>query len=66
MVRHTSIRVLLALEVEFDMELEQLYVKIAVQKKKKNLDEQIYMSHSKGFAPIENEDKVCLLKKILI
>lgn len=56
-------RVLLALVVEFDMELEQLDVKMAFLHGK--LDEQIYMSQPEGFVVVEIKDKMFLLEKSL-
>ncbi|WP_374695589.1 reverse transcriptase domain-containing protein [Areca yellow leaf disease phytoplasma] len=58
MVCHTSIRVLLSLVVEHDMELEQMDVKIAFLHG--SLDEKIYMKQPDGFIEIGQEDKVCL------
>ena len=63
MVRHTSIRILLALVIQFDMKLELLDVKTAFSHG--TLDEEIYMSQPKGFLSRRNESKVCLLKKFL-
>lgn len=62
-VRHTSIKVLLALVVQFDMELEQLDIKTVFLRG--NLEEQIYMSQPEGFIVNGQEDKMCLLKKLL-
>ncbi|GKA95887.1 retrotransposon protein, putative, ty1-copia subclass [Tanacetum coccineum] len=57
-VRHTSIRVILALTACKDYELEQLDVKTAFLHG--NLEEVIYMRQPPGY---EQGNKVCLLKK---
>ncbi|GJT51077.1 retrovirus-related pol polyprotein from transposon TNT 1-94 [Tanacetum coccineum] len=57
-VRHTSIRVILALTTCKDYELEQLDVKTAFLHG--NLEEVIYMRQPPGY---EQGNKVCLLKK---
>lgn len=62
-VKHCSIRVLLALVAMFDLELEQLDVKTAFLHG--NLEEQIYMQQLEGFIIDGKEDHVCLLKKSL-
>ncbi|GKC59951.1 retrotransposon protein, putative, ty1-copia subclass [Tanacetum coccineum] len=59
-VRHTSIRVILALTACKDYELEQLDVKTAFLHG--NLKEVIYMRQPQGY---EQGNKVCLLKKSL-
>ncbi|GJY33134.1 retrotransposon protein, putative, ty1-copia subclass [Tanacetum coccineum] len=59
-VRHTSIRVILALTACKDYELEQLDVKTAFIHG--NLEEVIYMRQPSGY---EQGNKVCLLKKSL-
>nr|GEX26319.1 retrovirus-related Pol polyprotein from transposon TNT 1-94 [Tanacetum cinerariifolium] len=59
-VRHTSIRVILALTACKDFELEQLDVKTAFLHG--NLEEVIYMRQPPGY---EQGNKVCLLKKSL-
>nr|GEW09586.1 retrotransposon protein, putative, Ty1-copia subclass [Tanacetum cinerariifolium] len=59
-VRHTSIRVILALTVCKDYELEQLDVKMAFLHR--NLEEIIYMKQPLGY---EQGNKVYLLKKSL-
>ena len=46
-VRHTSIRVMLAIVALFDLELEQLDVKISFLHG--DLDEEIYMTQPQGF-----------------
>ncbi|GKE55032.1 retrovirus-related pol polyprotein from transposon TNT 1-94, partial [Tanacetum coccineum] len=61
-VKHKTIRVLLAMVGAFDLELEQLDVKTAFRHG--NLEEQIYMSQLEGFDN-SRRDHVCLLKKSL-
>jgi len=62
-VRHTSIRVLLAFVALFDLELEQLYVKTAFFQGE--LEEEISMKQPKGFIVLGKEQLVCRLKKSL-
>ena len=62
-VKHTSIRVILAMVTHFDMELEQINVKTAFLRGK--LDEMIYMRQPEGYVIKRHKDKVCLLKKSL-
>ena len=62
-VKHTSIRVLLALVAHQNLELEQLNVKTAFLHGE--LEKDILMSQPKGFAVLEKEDHVCRLKKSL-
>lgn len=62
-VKHSSIRVLLALVCVQDLELEQLDVKTAFLHGK--LEEQIYMSQPEGFLEPGKENHVCLLQKSL-
>ncbi|KAF3668075.1 hypothetical protein FXO37_09705 [Capsicum annuum] len=62
-VKHSSIRVLLALVAMHDSELEQLDVKTTFLHGE--LEEQIHMHQPEGFKIEENEDHVCLLKKSL-
>lgn len=62
-VKHSSIHVLLALVVMYDLELEQLDVKTTFLHGE--LEEQIYMHQPKGFEIEGKEDHVCLLKKSL-
>ena len=59
-VRHASIRVLLTLIVIQDLEPEQLYVKMVFLHSE--LEEQIYMKQQKGFAILNKEVHVCLVK----
>lgn len=62
-VKHVSIRILLATVVEEDFELEQLDVKTAFLHGE--LDEKIYMEVPEGFEDQFEEDEVCLLNKSL-
>jgi len=62
-VRHTSIRVLLAMVAHQNLELEQLDVKTAFLHGE--LDEEIYMTQPEGFQCPGKEDYVCKLKKSL-
>lgn len=62
-VKHTSIRVLLAIVATKNLELEQLDVKTAFLHGE--LEEQIYMQQPEGFAEKGKEHMVCLLKKSL-
>ncbi|KAJ4723712.1 Retrovirus-related Pol polyprotein from transposon TNT 1-94 [Melia azedarach] len=62
-VRHTSIRVLLAIVAHQDLELEQLDVKTAFLHRE--LEEEIYMTQPDGFQVPGKEDYVCKLKKSL-
>src|SRR4051812_27940565 len=63
-VRHTSIRVVLALVAHTDMELEQMDVKTAFLHG--DLEEQIYMVQPEGFSHPGQENLVCKLKKITL
>lgn len=60
-VKHCSIRILLSIVNQFDLELEQMDVKTAFLHG--DLEETIYMQQPEGF--IEDEGKVCLLRKSL-
>nr|KYP53356.1 Retrovirus-related Pol polyprotein from transposon TNT 1-94 [Cajanus cajan] len=62
-VRHTSIRILLAFVALFDLELEQLDVKTAFLHGE--LEEEIYMDQPEGFVVPSKEHLVCQLKKSL-
>ena len=62
-VRHTSIRVVLAMVANLDIELEQMDVKTAFFHS--DLDEQIYMEQPEGFSHFGQEHLVCKLKKSL-
>ena len=60
-IRHTSIRAVLALVAHYDMALEQMDVKITFLHG--DLDEQIYMEQLEGFSQSEHKHLVCKLKK---
>uniref|UniRef100_A0A2N9FQZ7 Integrase catalytic domain-containing protein n=1 Tax=Fagus sylvatica TaxID=28930 RepID=A0A2N9FQZ7_FAGSY len=62
-VKHTSIRVVLALVAHQDLELEQLDVKTAFLHG--NLEEEIFMVQPEGFKQLGTENLVCRLKKSL-
>ena len=62
-VRHTSIRVLLALVAHQNLELEQLDVKTAFLHGE--FEEDILMSQPEGFSIPGKENQVCSLKKSL-
>jgi transposase InsO family protein len=62
-VRHTSIRVLLAIVAHQDLELEQLDVKTAFLHGE--LEEEIYMTQPDGFQVPGKENHVCKLRKSL-
>ncbi|KAH9652997.1 hypothetical protein KPL70_027263 [Citrus sinensis] len=62
-VRHTSIRVLMAITTTKNLELEQLDVKTAFLHG--NLQEEIFMSQPEGYETPDRRDYVCLLKKSL-
>ncbi|KAG7554626.1 GAG-pre-integrase domain [Arabidopsis suecica] len=62
-VKHVSIRILLAIVAEEDYELEQLDVKTAFLHGE--LEEQIYMEAPEGFESQFKSDQVCLLNKTL-
>ena len=62
-VKHTSIRVLLALVNQYDLEREQMDVTTAFLHG--NLEERILMAQPEGFIKVGDEDKVCLLRKSL-
>jgi hypothetical protein len=55
-----SIRFLLSITIDFDLEVEQTNVKIAFLQG--DLEEEIYMSHLEGFTLKQMEDQVCKLK----
>ncbi|KAH9679582.1 Integrase catalytic domain-containing protein [Citrus sinensis] len=56
-VKHTSIRILLALVAEYELELTQLDVKMAFLHG--DLEEEIYMIQPYGFRVAEKENHVC-------
>ncbi|KAH9648891.1 hypothetical protein KPL70_025781 [Citrus sinensis] len=60
-VRHASIRVLMAITATQNLELEQLDVKTAFLHG--NLQEEIFMSQPEGYESPDRRDYVCLLKK---
>ena len=62
-VRHTSIRAVLALVARWDMHLEQMDVKTIFLHG--DLEEQIYMNQPEGFTQLEQEHMVCKLKRSL-
>lgn len=62
-VKYIFIRVLLAIVVLLDLELEQLDVKKTFLHGE--LEEEIYIYRSEGFMASGREDHVCLLKKSL-
>ncbi|KAH9697399.1 hypothetical protein KPL71_023589 [Citrus sinensis] len=62
-VKHSSIRILLAMVALFDLELEQMDVKTAFLHG--NLEEKILMSQPEGFEEQGHEEYVCLLKRSL-
>ncbi|KAH9695610.1 hypothetical protein KPL71_022838 [Citrus sinensis] len=62
-VKHSSIRVILAITAFFDLELDQMDVKTAFLHG--NLKEEILMAQPEGFVEERTEDMVCLLKKSL-
>ncbi|KAE8732406.1 hypothetical protein F3Y22_tig00002193pilonHSYRG00080 [Hibiscus syriacus] len=62
-VKHSSIRILLALVVQLDLELVQMDVKTAFLHG--DLDEEIYMTHPDGFKVDKKEKMVCKLEKSL-
>jgi hypothetical protein len=62
-VRHTSIKAVLALVAHYDMALEQMDVKTTFLHG--DLEEQIYMEQPEGFSQPGHEHLVCKLKKSL-
>ena len=62
-VKYSSIRILLALTAQYELELDQLDVKTAFLYG--NLEEEIYMSQPTGFKTAGKENIVCKLKKSL-
>ncbi|CAM8886688.1 unnamed protein product [Rhodiola kirilowii] len=62
-VKHRSIRIILSLVANFNLELEQLDVKTTFLHG--SLDETIFMRQPEGFNVGDPDKKVCLLKKSL-
>ena len=62
-VKHTSIRLLLSIAAQYDMEIEQMDVKTAFLHG--DLEEDIYMSQPEGFVETGKENLVCRLRKSL-
>ena len=60
-VKHSSIRILLAITDALDLELDQMDVKTPFLHG--NLNEEILMSQPEGFIEKGAEEKVCLLKR---
>ncbi|AAF19226.1 Highly similar to Ta1-3 polyprotein [Arabidopsis thaliana] len=62
-VKHVSIRILMSLVVDKDLELEQMDVKTTFLHG--DLEEELYMEQPEGFVSDSSENKVCRLKKSL-
>ena len=62
-VKHTSIRMLLVIVAQFDLELEQIDVKTAFLHSE--LEEEIYMKRPESYIQKGQETKMCLLTKSL-
>lgn len=62
-VKHISIRVLMSVVVNHDLELEQMAVKTSFLHG--NLEQELYMEQPEGFEVNSGKDQVCLLKKSL-
>ena len=62
-VKHMSIRTLLVIVVQFDLELEQTDVKTVFLHGE--LEEKIYMKQPKGYVQKGKENNVCFLNKSL-
>ncbi|CAL8115729.1 unnamed protein product [Prunus armeniaca] len=62
-VKHTSIRLLLAMATQHDMEIEQMDVKTTFLHG--DLEETIFMAQPKGFVEYGKENLVCRLRKSL-
>jgi hypothetical protein len=60
-VKHTSIKVVLALVAHYDLAFEQMDVKTTFLHG--DLEEQIYMKQPEGFSQPGQEHLVCKLKK---
>ena len=63
-VKHTSIRLLLAIMAQGDLKLEQPDVKTIILHDE--LEERIYMKQPKAFVQKGQKNKVCLFKKSLL
>ena len=59
-VKHASIRILLAVAVHYELELDQFDVKTAFLHG--DLEEEIYMSQLTGFKTVGKKNMVCKLK----
>ena len=62
-VMHLSIRILLALVAQYELELDQFNVQTAFLHD--DLEEEIYMSQPTGFKTARKENMICKLKKSL-
>jgi len=62
-VKHSSIRILLALVAQYELELDQLDIKTVFLYG--DLEEEIYMSQPIGLKTVGKENMVCKLKKSL-
>lgn len=62
-VKHLSVRIMMSVVVNLDMELKQLDVKTSFLHG--TLDEVIYLDQPEGFVKKGQENKVCILKKSL-
>jgi len=62
-VKHTSIRMLLAIVAQFDLELEQMDIKTVFLHGE--LEEKIYMKQPERYIQEGKENKACLLNKSL-
>lgn len=62
-VKHVSIRILMSVVVQDDLELEQMDVKTAFLHG--DLEKPLYMEQPEGYMADEQKDQVCLLKKSL-
>ena len=60
-VKHSSIRILLALIAQYEFELDKLDVKTAFLHR--DLEKKICMSQLMGFKTVEKENMLCKLKK---
>ena len=62
-MKHSSIRIFLALVAQYELKLDQFDVKTAFLYG--DLEEEIYMSQSTGFKTVRKKNMVCKLKKSL-